>query len=80
MKVIEIDGSFDENGSLKLDESIKIINKKVKIIIMVPNESPEKDQSWVEELSIDNALDFLENDDEEDDFLFTEEGEPASDN
>lgn len=80
MKVIELDGSFDENGTLLLDERIKIVNKQVKIIIMVPDEAPEKDQSWVEELSFDHALDFLEEDEEDEDFLFTDEGEPASDN
>lgn len=80
MKVIELEGTFDENGKFTFKQKIEIFRKKVKVIIMIPDEKPEGDQTWIEELSLDNALDFLESEEDEDDLFFIEDGEPASDN
>jgi len=79
MKVLELEGSFDENGVLTFAEYPELFNKEVKIIIMVPEDDQKKDVSWVKQLSLDDALDFMELEDLEEDFPFTEEGEAVSD-
>ncbi len=79
MKVLELEGSFDKNGVLTFAEYPELFNKEVKIIIMVPEDDQKKDLSWVKQLSLDDALDFMELEDSEEDFSFTEEGEAVSD-
>ncbi|MBK9017494.1 MAG: hypothetical protein IPM82_27505 [Saprospiraceae bacterium] len=59
MKAIEIKANIDEKGQLKTDAPLKIINKRVKIIVLVPEDNDLDDDEWMEGLSSNPAFDFL---------------------
>ena len=59
MKAIEIKASIDEKGQLKVDVPLKIINKRVKVIVLVPEDNDLDDDEWIVGLSSNPAFDFL---------------------
>ncbi len=59
MKAIEIKASIDEKGNLKMDTPLKIVNQRVKIIILVPEGNDLDDDEWMEGHSSNPAFDFL---------------------
>ena len=77
MKAIEIGAFLDEKGILKLDNPLQFINKRVKIIILIPEEDEISDSAWLQATSSNPAFNFL-NDKEEDIYSITD-GEPITD-
>ena len=77
MKAIELSGFLDDKGMLKLDNPLKIINQRVKIIILIPEKDEINDLAWLQANSLNPAFDFL-NDKEEDIYSITD-GEPMTD-
>ncbi len=59
MKAIELHANIDEKGQLKMDAPLKIINKRVKIIVLVPEDNDLDDEEWLEGISSNPAFDFL---------------------
>lgn len=66
LKAIETTGRIDNKGFLNIDHPIQARSKKVRVIILLPDEeSPEDDKTWLAALSNNPAFDFL-NEPEED--------------
>jgi hypothetical protein len=77
MKAIEITGKIDNKGILTIDRPLKLHNKQVKIIILIPEEEDEMDDAlWLQAVSSNPAFDFLE--EEEEDIYTIEDGEPIT--
>ena len=77
MKAIEITGKIDNEGILTIDQPLKLHNKQVKIIILIPEEEDEMDDTlWLQAISSNSAFDFLE--EEEEDIYTIEDGEPIT--
>jgi hypothetical protein len=77
MKAIEITGKIDNEGILTIDQPLKLHNKQVKIIILIPEEEDEMDDAlWLQAVSSNPAFDFLE--EEEEDIYTIEDGEPIT--
>lgn len=77
MKAIEIAGKIDEQGLLKIDKPLRLHNKQVKIIILIPEEEDEMDDAlWLQGITFNPAFDFLA--EEEEDIYTIEDGEPLA--
>lgn len=77
MKAIEITGKIDNKGILTIDQPLKLHNKQVKIIILIPEEEDEMDDAlWLQAVSSNPAFDFLK--EEEEDIYTIEDGEPIT--
>lgn len=79
MKAIEIAGKIDERGVLQLDHPLRLHNKQVKVIILIPEEvdEMEEDDWWLRAIMSNPAFDFLA--DEEEDIYTLDDGEPMTD-
>ncbi|MEM9991256.1 MAG: hypothetical protein AAF738_05790 [Bacteroidota bacterium] len=64
MKTLELNGFLNERGILQLDRPLKIVNQRVKVIILVP-EVEIDDSAWLQATFSSTAFDFL-HDKEED--------------
>jgi hypothetical protein len=77
MKAIEITGKIDNKGILTIDQPLKLHNKQVKIIILIPEGEDEMDDAlWLQAVSSNPAFDFLK--EEEEDIYTIEDGEPIT--
>ncbi len=76
MKAIEIGGQIDEKGLLKIDHPLQLINKQVKIIILVPEDDEIEDVTWLRANSSNPAFDFLK--EKEEDIYSITDGEPIT--
>ena len=77
MKAIEIAGQIDENGLVKIDNALPISNRRVKIIILMPDEDEIADEIWLQTLAKNEAFDFLKHNEE--DIYSINDGEPFRD-
>ncbi len=77
MKAIESSGFLDEKGILKLDNPVKIINQRVKIIILIPEKDEISDSAWLQAVSLNPAFNFLQ--DKGEDIYSATDGEPMTD-
>ncbi|RMG26571.1 MAG: hypothetical protein D6730_08880 [Bacteroidetes bacterium] len=77
MKALELSGFFDDKGLLKLDKPLKIINQRVKVIILIPDNDEMSDADWLQAISQNPAFDFLH--DKEEDIYSLADGEPMTD-
>lgn len=59
VKAIETVGRIDEKGKLYTDQPLEIINKRVKIIILISEEDDIGDDDWLKAASTNPAFDFL---------------------
>lgn len=76
MKAIELGGFLDDKGFLKLDNPLKIVNQKVKVIILIPENDEISDGAWLQAISSNPEFDFLC--DEEEDIYSLTDGEPIT--
>ena len=65
MKAIELKAKIDENGHLKIDIPLKITNKKVKVIVLFPEDDGFEDEEWLHGVSSSPSFDFLKEDAED---------------
>jgi len=74
MKAIEVSGFLDEKGQLNLDTPIKIVNQRVKVILLIPEEEEISDAAWLNGMASNSAFKFLE--DEAEDIYTINDGQP----
>lgn len=74
MKALEATGNIDNEGFLKLEKPLMLKNKKVKVIILVPEEEVLDDLLWRQAIATNAAFDFLN--DEAEDIYTLEDGKP----
>ncbi len=76
MQTIEVTGRVDNMGILRLDDPLKIKEKKVKVIILLPEEE-EEDTLWLKSITNNAAFDFLHH--ESEDIYQLTDGQPFND-
>jgi succinyl-CoA synthetase alpha subunit len=78
MKAIETTGQIDKEGNLHLSKPLLEKDKKVKVIVLVPEgESEEEELLWVKTQSKNPAFSFLE--DPAEDIYSLKDGKPFHD-
>lgn len=79
MKAIEINSKTDKEGYLKINYKLNRFNSKVRILILLEDDSSEKDEEaiWMNSISISPAFDFLK--DISEDVYSLKDGEPFND-
>ena len=78
MKAIETTGIIDEQHRLVLDETLPIAEKsKVRVIILLPEESDIAETEWLKTAASNPAFDFLK--EPEEDIYTREDGKPFYD-
>ena len=79
MKTIEIKSKTDPRGHLKIDYQLDKPGKNVRVLIMLADETEDKDDEklWLESISNNPAFDFLVK--ESEDIYSVSDGEPLSD-
>ena len=78
MKAIETTGIIDEQHRLVLDETLPIAEKsKVRVIILLPEESDIDEKEWLKAATLNPAFDFLK--EPEEDIYTREDGKPFND-
>ncbi|MBT3354180.1 MAG: hypothetical protein HN402_04630 [Candidatus Scalindua sp.] len=78
MKAIETTGIIDEQHRLVLDETLPIAEKsKVRVIILLPEESDIGESEWLKTAASNPAFDFLK--EPEEDIYTREDGKPFHD-
>lgn len=60
VKAIETAGRIDEKGRLSTDQPLEVINRRVKIIILMAEEEDLDDDDWLKAVSVNPAFDFLQ--------------------
>jgi len=76
MKAIETAGQIDEKGRLQIDTPLTVTNKRVKIIILLPEDDDIQDDVWLKAMSTNDAFSFL-NEPEEDIYTLSD-GKPMN--
>ena len=75
LKAIETTGIIDEQHRLVLDEALPITEKsKVRVIILLPEESDIGETEWLKTAASNPAFDFLK--EPEEDIYTREDGKP----
>ena len=59
MQALEVTGKIDKDGFLRLEKPLTLKNRKVKIIILVPDDDVQDDSLWLQGLSANPSFDFL---------------------
>ena len=78
MKAIETTGKIDKKGFLRLDKPLRLKEKKVKIIILMPEENEIEDEKlWLATISNNPAFDFLK--DKKENIYSIADGKPFND-
>ncbi|MFV1951892.1 MAG: hypothetical protein ACC630_08080 [Nitrospinota bacterium] len=78
MKAIETTGTIDEQHRLILDETLPIAEKsKVRVIILLPEESDIDEKEWLRTATTNPAFDFLK--EPEEDIYTKNDGKPFHD-
>lgn len=78
MKAVEIMGNVDNEGFLKLEKPLALKNRRVKVIILLPEDELLDDALWLQAATSNNAFDFLN--DEAEDIYSLEDGKPFQPN
>lgn len=73
MQALELTGFLDEKEVLKINKPINIINQKVKVMHLIPEQEAIEDQVWLKAMSNNPAFDFLH--DEAEDIYSIMDGE-----
>ncbi|MEN0003014.1 MAG: hypothetical protein AAF798_02680 [Bacteroidota bacterium] len=76
MKAIETSGHIDSKGILSLEAPLAVLNKQVKVIILIEEDEIDE-QQWLKAINLNDAFDFLE--DSGEDIYTIEDGKPSSD-
>ncbi len=78
MKAIETTGIIDKQHRLVLDEVLPFTEKsKVRVIILLPEESDICEKEWLKAATLNPAFDFLK--EPEEDIYTREDGKPFHD-
>jgi len=77
MKALEATGFLDDNGVLKLDNPLQIINQRVKVILLIPEQNEVENKVWIKAMATNAAFDFLK--DEVEDIYSMNDGKPIVD-
>jgi len=78
MKAIETTGTIDEQHRLIIDETLPIAEKsKVRVIILLPEESDIDEKEWLRTATTNPAFDFLK--EPEEDIYTKNDGKPFHD-
>ena len=78
LRAVELDGTIDEQRRLHLDEPIPIAGpSRVRVIILVAQDSDIDEQEWLRAAAANPAFDFLKN--PEEDIYTLADGKPLHD-
>lgn len=78
MKAIETTGTIDEQRRLLLDEPLPIVGpSRVRVLILVPEETEIDEQAWLRGAATNPAFEFLK--DPEEDIYTLQDGKPFHD-
>ncbi len=79
MKAIEINSKTDKTGQLKINYNINKSNSKVRVLILIEDDSSENDEEtvWMNAVSDNPAFDILNESAE--DIYSLKDGEPFND-
>jgi len=79
MKAIEINSKTDKAGFLKINYKLNRSNSKVRVLILLDDDSSEKDEEaiWIKAISNNPAFNFLK--DTKEDVYTLDDGEPFND-
>ncbi|MFH1049411.1 MAG: hypothetical protein V1779_00610 [bacterium] len=79
MKAIEINSKTDKSGHLKINYKLNRADSKVRVLILLDDDSSEKDEDvlWMNSISNNPAFDFLN--DSAEDVYSIKDGEPFND-
>jgi hypothetical protein len=79
MKAIEINSKTDKTGHLKINYKLDKSESNVRILILLDEDSSEKEEEklWMSSISKNPAFDFLN--DSEEDIYSLKDGEPFND-
>ena len=77
MKAIEATGRIDKKGILHLSKPLKDKDRKVKVIVLLPEEGNEMEEKlWMQAISRNPAFDFLN--DPAEDIYSHKDGKPLT--
>jgi len=65
MKAIETIGHIDHEGKLQIERPLNVVNQKVRVIVLVPENDDIEDNAWLKAMNTNDAFSFL-NEPEED--------------
>ncbi len=74
MRAIEVYGIIGDDGQIKLEKPLIVVNQKVKVIVLIPEDQELNDSTWLSGVSRLESFDFLN--DEEEDIYTLEDGKP----
>jgi hypothetical protein len=78
LKALEVVGTIDEQRRLQLDEPLPIVGpSRVRVIILIPEETDLDEQAWLQAAAINPAFDFLK--EPEEDIYTLADGKPFHD-
>lgn len=79
MKAIEINSKTDKRGHLKINYNLNKSDSKVRVLILIEEDSSEKDEEivWMNYISNNPTFDFLN--DAAEDIYSLNDGEPFND-
>lgn len=60
MKAIETTGQIDQHGMLHVAEPLATKDKRVKVIVLVPESEDDEETQWLKSVSKNPAFSFLE--------------------
>lgn len=76
MKAIETVGQIDKNGLLRV-APLEEKNRKVKVIVLVPEENEDNESEWLQTIAKNPSLSFLN--EPEEDIYSLQSGKPFHD-
>ncbi|MGB3849004.1 MAG: hypothetical protein WA958_03480 [Tunicatimonas sp.] len=77
IQALESNGQIDKNGHLQLDNALPVKDKRVKVIVLFPNEEDISDSQWLQSARGNEVFNFL--DDPEEDIYSVSDGEDFKD-
>jgi hypothetical protein len=78
MRALEVNATINEERELQLDEKLPIPGpSRVRVIILLPDESEQDEREWLQAASQNTAFEFLR--DPEEDIYSTADGQPFRD-
>ena len=78
LKALEVAGTIDEQRQLHLDDPLPIVGpSRVRVIILIPDETDIDEKEWLQAAAINPAFDFLK--EPEEDIYTLADGKPFHD-
>jgi len=74
MRAIEVFGEVSKDGNIRLSHPLPVEVKRVKVIILIPEENELDDNLWLKSVNNSEAFKFLL--DEKEDVYTPEDGKP----